>query len=432
MNRILSISLLLIICLTTTSQPLHAQFWKKIFHKEEKKPKRAPVKKEVPPQKEAVISKTKKEPEYPVSKKDSVYTIDVLLPLYLNTLVKDGKAVYPKPPDYAMGAINFYEGITIAAQALNLQHLNLQLNIHDITQDTAKPEALIAAHKLDHSNLILGYVQSNDIPALAKFAKQKSINFVSVLSPADADTKENPYFILIQPTLITHIDQLVHFALDKYARNPKFILNSKNSGAEIEAYKQIKRSLTDQKDVKELDCSHFNLNTEMLAKNFDSTKTNILFIGTLDIANTEKILNALAALPRSYHFEIFGMPSWKYLKGLTSASNYMGLSIRYTSPFYYDPTTSSGQYVTTEYTKTYGTEPTEMVYRGYESVYWFSNLLQKHGTIFNKDLKDVSSAPFTRYEIKPSYSKDNDFLYLENNKLYILHYQNGGYIIDGK
>ncbi|HEY0299183.1 MAG TPA: ABC transporter substrate-binding protein [Arachidicoccus sp.] len=431
MNKILRIALLLTICLMATSQSSQAQFWKKIFHKEEPKPKKAPVKKETAaPVKEVAHTKAKKEPEYPASQKDSVYTIDVFLPLYLNNLVKDGKAVYPKPPEYAMGAINFYEGISIAAQALSAQQVKLEINIHDLTQDTAKPEALIAAHKLDKSNLILAYVQSNDIPSLAKFAKQKNINFVSVLSPADADTKDNPYFILIQPTLITHVDQLVHYALGKYARNPKYILNSKNSGAEIEAYQQIKRSLTDVKDVKELDCTHFNLTTEALAKNFDSTKTNILFIGTLDIANTEKILNAIAALPKSYHFEIFGMPSWKYLKGLTSG-NYMGLSIRYTSPFYYDPTTPSGQYVNTEFSKTYDGEPTEMVYRGYESIYWFSNLLHRHGTIFNKDLKDVSSAPFTRYEIKPAYSKEDDFLYLENNKLYILHYQNGGYVVEG-
>jgi hypothetical protein len=430
MNRIFKIALpLLAICLTTISQPAHAQFWKKLFGTEDKKPKKTITKKaEKPP--EAAPVKAKKTTVYPDSKKEDTYTIDVLLPLYLNTLVKDGKPAFKKTPDYAMGAINFYEGLTLAATALNNQHLKLQINIHDITDASEKPEALIASHKLDNSHLILGYVQSNDIPELAKFAKQKQINFISALSPSDADVKENPYFILIQPTLSKHLEQLVAYALDKHSKEPKFILHSKNSGGETEAYQQIKKSLHNYKDVKEIDCSQFNFTTAALAKNFDSTKTNVLFVSTLDITNTEKILNALAKLPRAYHFEIFGMPSWKYLKGLTQSSGYMELSIHYTSPFYYDPTIVSGKYVNTEYEKTYGGEPSEMVYRGYETIYWLGHLMEQYGVIFNPNLKDVSAAPFTRYDIKPTYSKDNDFLYQENDKLYMFHYQNGGYVVD--
>jgi hypothetical protein len=150
----------------------------------------------------------------------------------------------------------------------------------------------------------------------------------------------------------------------------------------------------------------------------------------LDIANAEQILNALAEMPHAYRFEIFGMPSWKSLRGLTQSSQYMGLSIHYTTPFFYDPTTGPGRYVGAEYANTYGGTPSEMVYRGYESLYWMSHLLERNGTIFNNNITDVSAAPFTRYDIKPSYSAENDFQYLENNKLYILHYQNGGYVVE--
>jgi hypothetical protein len=71
-----------------------------------------------------------------------------------------------------------------------------------------------------------------------------------------------------------------------------------------------------------------------------------------------------------------------------------------------------------------------MVYRGYESLYWMTTLLEKYGPVFNQNLSDVSAAPFTRYELQPVWSKDNEYLYLENKKLYIFHYQNGGYIIE--
>jgi len=433
MKKILRFAALLSFCLLTLHQPSQAQFWKNIFKKEEKKPKKAAPKKEVAPApvKEAK-AKTRETPDYPKTTKEKVYTIDVLLPLYLNTLVKDGKPVYKKTPEYAVGAINFYEGITLAAEALNNQHLNIQINIHDITDPAHTPQALIASHRLDTSSLIVGYVQSNDIPGLAGFAKKHHINFVSVLSPADADTKDNPYFLLLQPTLGTHLQQLTRFALNKYSKYPKFILHAKTAGGDVEALPQVRAALRDYKDVKEIDCAAASLTDAAFARHFDSTRTNVVFISTLDLAQSEKILHALASLPAAYHFEIFGMPSWKYLKGLTQASDYMKLSIRYTTPFFYDPTTAPGKYVTTEYGTVYGAEPSEMVYRGYESVYWLAHLLDHYGTIFNEDVKDVSAAPFTRYEIRPAYSKDNDFLYLENNQLYIFHYQNGGYILDAE
>jgi len=430
MRKFISVSFLIFFCLFAPTTTSNAQFWKKIFGKEEQKPRKPAPKKENKPVKQEPVVKKQVAPEYPETQKKPVYRVDVLLPLYLSTLVKDGKAVYKKPPEYTMGAINFYEGISIAAAAMNKQHLKLEINIHDITEANEKPEILIKNKKLDSTDLILAYVQSNDIPELAAFAKKEKINFVSALSPADADTKDNPYFILLQSTLNTHLNQLVSFAAKEYARNPKFILYSKNSGGEKEAYQQIKTALETDKNTKEIDCSQFNFTPESFAKHFDSTKVNVLFVSTLDMAHTEKILNTLAAMPSSYRFEIFGMPSWKYLKGLTQSGAYMRLSIYYTTPFYYDPTTAPGKYVNTEYNLTYGGEPSEFVYRGYESMYWLCHLLEQYGTVFNTRIKDVSAAPFTRFEIRNTYAADNDFLYLENNKLYILHYQNGGYVVE--
>jgi hypothetical protein len=430
MNRFFKITLLVIACTFTASTVSHAQFWKKIFKKEEQKPvKKASTTKPAAKKDEPKLKK-KIEPEYPPSEKKDVYRIDVLLPLYLNTLVQNGKPVYKKTPDYATGSINFYEGMSIAAQSLKNKGMKLELYVHDITDPLENIAKLTTSKKLDSADLIIGWLQSTDIPAVATYSKKNKINFISALSPADAGTTDNPYFILLQPTLETHINQLIAFSNKKFSKNPKYILHTNNTSGEKEAYTQLKNALIEDKDLNIIDCSKFKLKTDTLSKIFDSTKVNVIYVSVLDIVNTEQILNALAAMPRAYRFEIFGMPSWKSLRGLTQPSEYMALSIHYTTPFFYDPTTGTGRYITTEYGNTYGGTPSEMVYRGYESLYWMSNLLESHGTIFNKEITDVSAAPFTRYDIKPSWSKENDFQYLENNKLYILHYQNGGYVVE--
>jgi len=431
MKKCYKILFLVVACCLLTPVVSPAQFWKKIFKKETKKPvKKTPEKNKPVTKKEEPKLKKRVPPEYPSSIKKAVYRIDVLLPLNLNALVQNGKPVYKKTPDHLQAAINFYEGLSIAAQALQNKDVKLEWYVHDITDPADNIAQLTSGKKMEGTDLVIGCVQSSDIPALAAYAQKKKINFVSALSPADANTKDNPYFILIQPTLKTHISKLIAYADKKYGRNPKYIFHTNNTSGEKEAYNQLRDALIEEKDLSIIDCSRLKLTTDTLSRLFDSTKVNVVFVSVLDIGNAEQILNTLAAMPHSYRFQIFGMPSWKSLRGMSQSSAYMGLSIHYTTPFYYDPTTAAGRYVATQYTATYGGTASEMVYRGYESLYWLSSLLEQHGVVFNKDIGDVSAAPFTRYEIEPAWSKENDFLYLENNKLYILHYQNGGYVVE--
>jgi ABC-type branched-subunit amino acid transport system substrate-binding protein len=431
MKRIFQISFLILACSVFPASSTHAQFWKKIFKKEEKKPvKKTTATKKPVVKKEEPQLKKKAKPEYPETEKKESYRIDVLLPLNLNTLVQNGKPIYKRTPDNVMPSVNFYEGMTIAADALRERNVKLDIYIHDITDPADNIAQLAKNPGFAASDLIIGSLQSGDIPPVANFARQHKINFVSALSPADAGVKDNPYFILVQPTLKTHINQLIDFAGKKFGKNPKYIFHKSNTAGEKEAYSQLREALIDEKDLNIVDCSRFRMSTDSLSKLFDSTQTNVVFLSVLETSSAEQVLNALSALPRSYRFEIFGMPSWKSLRGLTQPSEYMGMSIYYTTPFFYDPTTGPGKYIGTQYKSIYGGNPSEMVYRGYETLYWMANLLLKHGTIFNEHISDVSAAQFTRYDIQPSWTKENDFLYLENTKLYILHYQNGGYIVE--
>lgn len=433
MNKLHKVIALVIVSITLSSVPAEAQFWKKLIKKEEKKSKSksSNAKSRPVPSKEQTAVKKRIEPEYPSSEIKEQYRIDVLLPLYLNNLVQNGKALHKRLPDYAQPSINFYEGISIAAEALKSKKGKLDLYIHDITDPAKGIDQLLSDHKLGESDLIVGFLQSPDIPAVADYAKKKQINFISALSPADAGVKDNPYFVLIQPTLTTHINQLIKVANNKFAKNPKYIFKNSSVSGEKDAYLQLREALDNDPDLTIVDCSQYTMKVDSLAKLFDSSKVNVVFVSVLEIARAEEILKTLSQLPNQYRFEIFGMPSWKSLRGLTHSGSFAELSIYYTSPFYYDTSTGTGKYVYGLYKNTYGSTPSEMVYRGYETIYWYSNLLEKYGPVFNESFSDVSSAPFTRYEIEPSWSPANDFLYLENKKLYVFHYQNGGYVIEG-
>lgn len=428
MKRLLTLSVFICFLLMIDAQPVQAQFWKKIFKKEDKrKPKKPKQDTTTKKDDKKEKLKSKKAPEYPESKLSNTYRVDVLLPLHLNSLVHNGKPAYKQIPDGSLIGVNFYEGLRIACDTLATQGIKMEVYVHDIYDAAGKVDYLLANKIMDSTDLIIGAVQSNDIPQIAAFAKKRSVNFISALSPADAGVKDNPYFILVQPALHTHIRAIVDCGKRKFSNERSYILYRDNEN-EKEGYSLLKKWLKDAEPT-EVKCAS-NITVDNFKHVFDSTKKNIVYVSFIETGYAEKVLQTLAKMPSKYKFEVLGMPSWKAMYSITQTGNYPDMNIYFTTPFYFDPTTAVGQYINQEYKKYASSKPAEMVYRAYETTHWAGHLLHRYGKYFNEHIKDVSAANFTKYDIEPEYSDENDFLYMENKELNIYRYSNGSYSVE--
>ncbi|WP_276134717.1 ABC transporter substrate-binding protein [Polluticoccus soli] len=414
---------LFVACYGNTAE---AQIWQKIFKKEKPK-KKAPVKKA--PGKKTPVAKPfkKREIDYPVSVKKGRYRVDVLVPLYLDELVQNDKVTFKgKLPAKAMSGMEFYEGVKLAADTLTSLGFDIDVYVHDI-QDANNTPAFLSKNKgLDSSDLIIGAVQSQQIPAFASFAKGGRINFISALSPSDADVTDNPYFTLLQPTLQTHSERIMTALKNKYPRSRPILLHRNSVTVDQSAYKYLTGVDSSMKKllVNELPTR------QQLKSLLDSNSTNVLIASVVDVVYAEKLLKQLVTLFPSYRFEVYGMPSWTTMASLKNAGNYPYMAIYITAPFYYDASTPAGQALANEYKKAFNVgKPGEMVYRGYETMYWYAYLLAKYGTIFNTEVDDNGGAPFTKFDVKAKWDKDNNLYYLENLHLYWFRYSDGSFTV---
>jgi len=406
---------------------VHAQFLNSIFKKKGKKEhKKSP---EPQPQNIATIPKPgplKKKIDlgYPQSVKKKTYRIDVLTSLYIDELEKSDKRF----PDRSLAGIEFYEGVKLATDTLSSFRYNMQVYVHDINAANGNVEALISNHKLDSSNLIIGAVQSKEIPVIAQFAQKKQINFVSAYSPSDAGIKNNPYFILPQPTLQTHCKYIVNYIQKKHP-NKKMVLCYRTSvTAEQNAYNYIIDN-DEPAAFKKLLCNIMPAKEQFITL-LDSTHTNYIVISILDNVYTDSLLKQLYAWFPNYDFEVYGMPSWKTLSTLKKPDAYPNMTVYFTTPFYFDPSLTITKNIEKLYRREYGGKPAELVYRGYETIYWYAYLLNEYGTIFNTKFNDNSACIFTKFEIVPRYDKEMNFLYNENQHMYLYKYRSGSYIIE--
>jgi hypothetical protein len=164
---------------------------------------------------------------------------------------------------------------------------------------------------------------------------------------------------------------------------------------------------------------------ETLAAVFDTTKPNIVIIPVLDAKYADSLLTVLSHDFPSTHFEVYGMPTWSSISDLRKEHALPNLSINITVPFHVNASSVPGKYVTRAYKKDYGDKVSEMVYRGYETMFWYANLLKRYGTIFNVKYEDNTTAPFTSFEMKPQTDKNGSILFYENKHVFLTKYEAG-------
>ncbi|MBS1587939.1 MAG: hypothetical protein JSS82_20595 [Bacteroidetes bacterium] len=433
------ISLIALFIALSTSYAVRAdaQFWKHWFKKEEpvrKKPvvqEKKRIEPAAAPKPEPARPRRKQQFEYPFSEKKARYRVDVLAPLYLDELVKGGKPTYKgRIPEKAAAGADFCEGIKIAADTLNKLNFQVDVYIHDITDPQETPEALTHGKMLDGSDLIIGAVQSAQIPAIAQYAKKHEINFVSAVSPADGGVTNNPYFTILQPTLQKHCEAIMR-RLEKQHKHERVVVYRRSSvPLDESAYNfMIDEDAQRNNDIVKVSCTKLP-EKATLAEAFSPDKVNLVVMAVMDVGYAEVLLKQLHDLFPDYKFDVFGMPSWRSLQGLKKADAYPNTVIFLTTASHFDLTTAQGKYLSDVSLKSYGARANETVCRGYETLFWYAYLLRKYGPIFNEDISDNSMLPFSHYEIKQQRDENGEILYNENEHVYWYRYQDGSFMID--
>jgi hypothetical protein len=142
------------------------------------------------------------------------YKIAVLTPLYLDSV--DLEKNLANIPKFMMPGLDFYQGIQIAADTLRKQGFKLDIYVHDSKSAYLNVQNIIETDRLDSMDLIIGNASVSDLKLLGEFAKSKKINFISAVSPSDAEQESNPYFTILQPLEVLLFPLTKNLALMSY------------------------------------------------------------------------------------------------------------------------------------------------------------------------------------------------------------------------
>jgi hypothetical protein len=119
------------------------------------------------------------------------------------------------------------------------------------------------------------------------------------------------------------------------------------------------------------------------------------------------------------------MPTWWDATDY-SKPEFKDIEVFYSTPFYISPVHPFATELTNWFKARYYSRPTDMFFRGYETLFHFTHLLKLTGKNLGSSLSDKRFKVFTDFDIQPVLDpKTTTFEYFENRKIYFIKKVNG-------
>lgn len=353
--------------------------------------------------------------------------IAIFAPLYIDSAFEGSTYKYDKTfPKFLNPGIEFYQGIQWALDSLQKKEAPLEIFIYDSRSTKIPLAQRFTGAELKDVQMVIAHANAADVRIIATEAQRRKIPFISATFPNDAGIANNPYMVILNSTLRTHCEGIYQY-LQKYHSQDRIILFRRNGAQEglLRDYfnEAAKTSTTTALKIEQVDIGN-NFNTGILARNLDSTRKTICIAGSLDENFGNNLLLHLSSIGGSYPLTVIGMPTWDAFN--FTKPEYKNIEIIYTSPFNYNRSGGLSGRLNTMFEESINSRPTDMFFRGYETMLRFGLLLLDTKKDVASNLTRKGNYVFTQFDIQPVLNKSTMTLdYFENKKLYFIRYANG-------
>ncbi len=357
--------------------------------------------------------------------------IAVFAPLYLDSAFDaSGSYRFGKTMSRSISpGLDFYQGMTFALDSLDEEGIHLDVQIYD-TKSKTSIYKLADSGALDSVDLMIGAVSGSDYLDLATVAREKQVPFVSATYPNDGGISGNPYVVIINSKLNTHLQALYNYVLRSHGTNNIVMFRRQNAADNRVA--EVFKSLNTSSSGTLLNIRTVTLNATFTAADLTASlskdRENVIICGSLDDSFSKKLITTVASLPATYKNTLVGMPTWEGFREL-EATELKAVPVIYSSTFVNAAQTNTWYTsFSQQYAKSTYSYPSEAAFRGYEIMYLFAHLLDQYqDQPLQENLSDKNFRVFTDFDFKPVHwsSKSTTPDYYENKCIYILMRLNG-------
>jgi len=354
--------------------------------------------------------------------------IAVLLPLNLDSAFKGYQynLSNTKISQFFLSGLEFYNGVMMAIDSLQKENANVEVWIYDMHKQNQSLQQLTSEMQtLNFSMIITSVTTSAEQKVISDFSAINSIPVISATFPNDINLNNNPFFLMVNPTWKTHINAIYNYLSKNYA-GKKIILFTRKGSMEDRITSEL---------IKLNSRRTLNFSTVILSDNFSDTDVishlsnsgqNIIVCGSLLEGFGRDLIKILNDNGLTYASVLVGMPTWSGMTGITGTDS-ENLQIVITSPYNYLNKNITLANIETNYKTLYYTRPSDMVLKGYETMYHFTKLLLANPDTFINKSSDSTYKISNDYNFQAVRLSPTSFVpdYLENKKIYFIRITNG-------
>jgi hypothetical protein len=339
-----------------------------------------------------------------------VYNVVFALPFQIDRFKVQGQI-----PQNSTWALNFYEGARMAIEMLQKEGASLRVSVLD-TKATEVGMQDLAQKNADfkNANLIIGPYRKENVRIAAEAAKNNGAVLVSPYFSGENLVENNPQFVQINPSLQTHCDRILEYALKSF-RPDQIVLVARGRDVELERLK-IFQDLFKRYKLRNFDRDTSSLRQVLIPDEGDNADIKIDAQPILDGRDTLAVIvpswsseNFVQTLLRQLDAErgsfetinVFGMPQWMEYERI-DFNLFQNLHIHLTSSYFTDGTKWAVKDFQRNYFQRYGQLPARESYLGYDVTLYACRMLLKYGTRFQY-ATDEKAFPglHTSFEIEP-------------------------------
>lgn len=349
------------------------------------------------------------------------HKIAIFTPLYLDSAFdKNGRFRYEKTgAKISENGLEFYYGVQMALDSLAKRGAPLEVYIYD-TKGKETIQQQLAKDEMKDVELIIAQSSAAETRKLAGLAQVKKVPFISATLPNDAGVYNNPYYVVLNPTIKAHVEGIYRF-LQKYHALDKIVV-FRRKGAQEDMLKGYfdeiaKKTMSVPVDIEFVNLEN-NFSNANIESHLDSSGRTVCIAGSLNEGFGLKLTQTLETLNKEYPVRVIGMPTWDNF----NFKKMQDLEIIYTTPFYHRRGLPLEAQLADELDMEMSIPATNLFYRGYETTLRFALLLLDAKKDIASNLSRKGNTVLTPFDIQPVFNNKQDMTldYFENKNLFYI------------
>jgi hypothetical protein len=323
--------------------------------------------------------------------------------------------------------LQFYAGLKIAAEELEIEGLNLEVEVLDTKESTD-----LSFIDFTSTDLIFAPNNENQIKKLIEITKGKKTKVVSSWFSL-SNVEKSPHYLQLKPSLRSHFRTIVEDINSRFSIKDAVILvrNTKSDLAWLKYFQTYAKNILGTSDaipIAEYIVSEDSITSgKSVFTNLIYSKGKKIFIlpnySYKDENYINGVLRKLVADKGNKQIHLYGMPILKDSEQFNLDHMYH-LKVKVPNSRWVDKEQEIVKNFNLKFYDRYGSLAEVEAYEGYDNFLFIARNLAMHGENIFRDMDSDHNYIQTTYHIKPLKLEDsrNEFDYYENMHLHILEF----------